>query len=376
MVNRFIGRVRSPVRRGGSERYLLITLLSFAASVALTRLFLELTGYPQIGGGELHIAHVLWGGLLLFAAALLPLVFANRWVYSSGALLAGLGVGLFIDEVGKFITQSNDYFHPAAAPIVYAFFLLTVLIYLQVRRPPKTDARGELYRSIGALMEVLDHDLEPSERLTLKFRLRRVADTADHSDLANLAQALLEFLESDALHLAPETPSFVERLLMRLRDFESRWLTERRIKAALVGGLGALGVMALIDLAQLLLAARNPLALERMVAEVVALGKVASSSGIFWFAARVTLEGLVGLLIVLAAGLLVAGRDERGIALGSLALLLSLAAVNLLVFYFEQFSTILKAMIQFSLLLGVFYYRRRHLTPQVIMGLEIDERQG
>jgi hypothetical protein len=376
MVNRFIGRVRSPVRRGGSERYLLITLLSFAAAVALTRLFLELTGYPQIGGGELHIAHVLWGGLLLFAAALFPLVFANRWVYSSGALLAGLGVGLFIDEVGKFITQSNNYFHPAAAPIVYAFFLLTVLIYLQVRRPPKMDARGELYRSIGALMEVLDHDLEPSERLTLKFRLRQVAKTADHSDLAGLAQALLEFLESDALQLAPETPNFVERLLMRLRDFEARWLTERRIKAALVGGLGALGVMALIDLAQLLLAARNPIALERMVAEMVALGKVASSSGIFWFAARVTLEGLVGLLIVLAAGLLVAGRDERGIALGSLALLLSLAAVNLLVFYFEQFSTILKAMIQFSLLLGVFYYRRRHLTPQVVMGLEIDERQG
>jgi hypothetical protein len=137
MVNRFIGRVRSPVRRGGSERYLLITLLSFAAMVALTRLFLELTGYPQLGGGELHFAHVLWGGLLLFAAALFPLVFANRWAYSSAALLAGLGVGLFIDEVGKFITQSNDYFHPAAAPIVYAFFLLTVLIYLQVRRPPK-----------------------------------------------------------------------------------------------------------------------------------------------------------------------------------------------------------------------------------------------
>jgi hypothetical protein len=238
------------------------------------------------------------------------------------------------------------------------------------------DARGELYRSMGGLMEVLDHDLEPSERLTLKYRLRRVAATADHSDLANLAQALLEFLESDVLHLAPETPSFIERLLARLKNFETRWLTERRIKAALVGGLGALGAMALVDLAQLLLAARNPLALERMVAEVVTLGKVASSSGMFWFAARVTLEGLVGFLIVIAAGLLVTGRDARGAALGSLALLLSLAAVNLLVFYFEQFSTILKAMIQFSLLLGIFYYRSHYLTPPEIMGLEIDERQG
>jgi len=34
---------------------------------------------PQLAAGDLHIAHVLWGGLLLFAASLLPLVLANRW---------------------------------------------------------------------------------------------------------------------------------------------------------------------------------------------------------------------------------------------------------------------------------------------------------
>src|SRR3970040_3181863 len=108
-VGQWIGRIRRPVRRGRVERYLLLTLLSFAASVALTRLFLELTGYPQLGNSELHIAHVLWGGLMLFVAALLPLIYANRWVYDAGALLAGIGVGLFIDAVGKLINQSNTY---------------------------------------------------------------------------------------------------------------------------------------------------------------------------------------------------------------------------------------------------------------------------
>ena len=71
--------------------------------------FLNLTGYPKVGNGELHIAHVLWDGLLLFVASLLSLLFANRRAYTAGALSAGVEVGLFIDEMGKFITQNNDY---------------------------------------------------------------------------------------------------------------------------------------------------------------------------------------------------------------------------------------------------------------------------
>jgi hypothetical protein len=68
------------------------------------------TGYPQIGNDVLHIAHALWGGLLLLVALMLPLAFANRRFLQASAWLGGVGAGLFIDEVGKFITQANDYF--------------------------------------------------------------------------------------------------------------------------------------------------------------------------------------------------------------------------------------------------------------------------
>ena len=81
-----------------------------------TRLFLQLTGYPQIGGTTLHIAHAVWGGLLLYVAALLPLILANRWALYLSAGLNGLGAGLFIDEVGKFITRDLNYFYPQPRP--------------------------------------------------------------------------------------------------------------------------------------------------------------------------------------------------------------------------------------------------------------------
>jgi hypothetical protein len=160
-MSQIISRIWKPVQRRGAEKYLQLTALSFAASVSLTRLILELTGYPQLGNQALHIAHVLYGGVILYAASLLPLIYANRWVYTWSAILSGLGVGLFIDEVGKFITQTNDYFFPAAAPIIYAFFLLTVLIYQRINKQPDLDVRSSLYSVVEILQEVLDHSLYP-----------------------------------------------------------------------------------------------------------------------------------------------------------------------------------------------------------------------
>ena len=132
------------VKQNGADSYLLVLMASFGATVIIVRLLLELSGYPQIGDNTYHLAHLLWGGLLLFLGLLLLLLVSNRWVIWVVAVMGGAGVGLFIDEVGKFITQSNDYFFPLAFPIIYAFMLVCVWIYLRVRRhrPCAAPTRG------------------------------------------------------------------------------------------------------------------------------------------------------------------------------------------------------------------------------------------
>jgi len=57
--------------------------------------------------------------------------------------------------------------------------------------------------------------------------------------------------------------------------------------------------------------------------------------------------------------LLVTGRERQGIRASYFALLVYLTMVNLLMFYYYQFSTIISAIIQFVLLLAVLYYRQR-----------------
>src|SRR6266702_1490362 len=48
-------------------------LVSGVATIVLLRFYLEITGYPQVGGGGLHIAHMLWGGLLMLVAIVMLL---------------------------------------------------------------------------------------------------------------------------------------------------------------------------------------------------------------------------------------------------------------------------------------------------------------
>jgi hypothetical protein len=47
-------------------------------AVLLTRLYLNLTGFPHIGAGGLHIAHLLWGGLVNAADMLREVILGGR----------------------------------------------------------------------------------------------------------------------------------------------------------------------------------------------------------------------------------------------------------------------------------------------------------
>ena len=397
----YFTRIMRPVKRQGAERYVRLTLIAFAISVALTRLFLSMTGYPSVGGGTYHIAHLLWGGTLLFVASLLPLVLSNRWVYSAGGVLSGVGVGLFIDEVGKFITRNNDYFYPAAAPIIYAFFLLTVLFYLRIRRPPPMDPRAELYRIFDDMSEVLDHDLDPRERADLEARLKVVATQTDQPDYARLARLLLEFLNSATSILVNPQPGPLSRFWARVRAFETRVLTRSRYRAMLASALIVLGLLSIGQLVALSASVSEPAAVPPEVQKAAGLpaatpavgGNIAPEANpdaispaapgqstdtvelpnrpvrpevsslrariAFWL--RVGLESLVGALLLSAAYYFMTRRDRPAVAVGTFALLIALTMLNLLVFYFDQFAAVAGAVVQFGVYQSLVHYRKRYL---------------
>jgi hypothetical protein len=206
----------------------LTTLFVCAVStVLLTRSFLALAGYPQVGGAKFHIAHVLYGGLLLLTACILLLAFLNPEVKVVSAVLGGIGFGLFIDEVGKFVTKDVNYFYRPAIAIIYVCFvgLFGVIRWLGRRRFTAAEA-------VLIAVESLKQDAVGG--LTAERRARVVhllAETGASGPLPDGVRDLLQRAE-----LAHRAPSRLERLSIRAR---SAWaaLTRHRLFRELIFAL-------------------------------------------------------------------------------------------------------------------------------------------
>jgi hypothetical protein len=186
--------------------------VSAIASLLLLRLILKLTHYPHLGGERLHIAHVLWGGILMAVAIVSLLSFVGRGVERFASVIGGIGFGAFIDEVGKFVTSDNDYFYRPAAAIIYVTFVLLYLSTRAIQTIRRNTPREYLINALVDMEEMALRDLDEEEAKRIQVYLDR--SEQDHPLVGVLRSS---FHDADLVPTRP--PSRLHRA--------GRWIVER-----------------------------------------------------------------------------------------------------------------------------------------------------
>lgn len=178
------------LRRSDTGELLEWFLVAGVVSLLGIRAFLALTGYPRVGGGTLHIAHMLWGGALMLAALLVLFLYLDRPAHRIAAVIAGLGFGTFVDEIGKFVTADNDYFFRPALVLIYLIFVALFLLYRAVADARTLSAAEHLANALDVLEPAAAHPIDARTRGTAS-RLLAGSDPTDP-----LVPALRDWLAS------------------------------------------------------------------------------------------------------------------------------------------------------------------------------------
>lgn len=183
--------------------------VSAVFSILAIRTFLHVFGYPQLGEGRFHIAHILWGGSLMMFALVLLLGFLNRTVKSWAAILGGLGFGMFIDELGKFVTSDNDYFFRPTIAFIYVVFVLLFLMFRGIERYFRLSHREYTANALEVTKDAIVHNLDEEEKKhALMFLARSDADDS----VVSLLKGVLS-----GVKVVPEQKGILSVLMSKVR---------------------------------------------------------------------------------------------------------------------------------------------------------------
>ena len=315
--------------------------VSAVVTVLLIRAWLGLTGYPQIGGGGLHIAHMLFGGIGMLIALLANLTFLGRRTRVFAAVVGGAGFGAFIDELGKFITSDNNYFYQPAVALIYVVFVLLFIAGVRLASDSHTTPEERLVQALDVVTSATIEGYPKRER-------EQASQLLAESDPQNpLVPALEHGLARIAA--APEpVESLADREAQRVAKTYT-WLVGQRWFLMLV--LVIAGVVILFNLRSLSITVLTDPADQRLRVYVESTTELLSIATVIAGAL------LVAGLLFLRNSLLTSFRWFRR------SVLVSLLVVQPLAFYEQQLTAVVGLALNLVLLSAVEFGIARESAP-------------
>lgn len=208
------------------ENLLEIFLVSAVAAILAIRFYLHFTGYPQIGDAALHVAHTLVGGMIMLLSVMIFIHYMGKSAVILATILAGLGFGTFIDELGKFITRDNNYFFEPVIAFIYVIFMIIYLSFkiLSTRRDISTTEY--LANTVEIIKQAIISGLDKQQLELAQYYLKKVRGQSQIKQ--GLVTLLAEF------EVAPEVQNQFLRFNHKIRSLYRQIIVTDLFKAGVV----------------------------------------------------------------------------------------------------------------------------------------------
>jgi len=322
------------VKRENASELILTILISAVFSLLGARLFLELTGYWQLGHGNWHIAHALWGGLIMTGGMCIVLVFHGSRVKKIAAAVFGFGLGLFLDEIGKYLSRDNNYFFQPVIIFIYIIFVIFFLIYRYLERSTSKDVNALLYQVIDQLEDVAEDDLDYKEKASMLDKLKIVTEDKTNQKITNLAKKLIELIKTIPAKNVGKA-SLYHRFYEWMRRFFYNKIFKRKFVLNLLLVLALFYIVSgIADSLFLLPRFRQSELLEWWFGGIDLLTR----SDITLFALKSVADIVTSLLFLSGIYWVIKRKRRKGINFFQYGLLVNIFLTSVFRFYFEQFS--------------------------------------
>jgi hypothetical protein len=210
----------------------------------------------------------------------------------------------------------------------------------------------------------VDQKLNAGQKSLLQAELEEAEQLAPGPEARQMAGILRQYVVGYHAPAEGERSAFAKAAL----GFTG-WLKNRvgRVwhRRVLILGLVLPNLLAMFELGLLVWILFDPhQRLNPLIEGIISTREINSVRELQWFIARLAIDGMTGLIALAAAILLLVRRDHLGVDLGIISLVLALTAVNLIVFYLDQFKAISNSLLQFGVLWLMLRYKRWYLpTP-------------
>ncbi|MFA6184708.1 MAG: hypothetical protein WC720_00995 [Candidatus Shapirobacteria bacterium] len=323
-------------KRENAADLILLLMISALVTLLVTRFYLQLRGWPTISFGVWHIAHANWGGILMVMGCILMLIFHGEKIRKTAAIISGMGWGLFVDEVGKYITKNNDYWFQPAIIIIYISFIVLYLIYRHLENNQPKDTKTLLYTTITKLEDVAENELDEDEKRETIKRLEKVIKKEKDLNIKNLAKELKLFFEKQETKKI--NPNSWWRILIAKTGYYSY---NKFFKTRLVTyGLAIYSSMWAIDkIQETIRILINPQKMQ-MLQKFSNSYDLISKSDFYMMAGKIFFDSVTAVFFVMGIFFIMTKKKFKGLRFFQMGLIVGIFLSSVFKLYFEQFSEV------------------------------------